>query len=54
MPPQALALVDQAFMPGADKHTVKLVLRRLRAGSGRTHPSPTEALGSLAKPKASL
>ncbi|KAK9789016.1 hypothetical protein WJX73_007749 [Symbiochloris irregularis] len=48
---QALALVETAFMPGADKHTVKLVLRRLRAGAGRTHPTPIEALGTLARPK---
>lgn len=52
--PQALALVDTAFMPGADKHTVKLVLRRLRAGAGRSHPSAVEALGTLARPKVRL
>ena len=32
---QLLAMVDQAFMAGAQRHTVKLVMKRLKATQGR-------------------
>ena len=46
---QALALVDQAFLAGAERHTVKLVLKRLKAGSGRSHRTPKQSISALGK-----
>ena len=32
---QVLGIVDDAFMAGAQRHTVKLVMKRLKATQGR-------------------
>lgn len=43
---QVLGIVDDAFMAGAQRHTVKLVMKRLKATQGRLREVP--------KPKVSL
>lgn len=50
---QALTLVESAFLPGADRHTVKMVLKRLKAGAGRSQRTPQQALSALGPRKVS-
>lgn len=45
---QILAMVDQAFMAGAQRHTVKLVMKRLKATQGRLREeAKTSARGKV-------
>ena len=46
---QILTLVDQAFMAGAQRHTVKLVMKRLKATQGRVREEakPAAAKGKV-------